>query len=233
MKTKINAILMLFSCFVLTSCGSTDSGSSSGDDSSKKNHFEQALESFSKYDLHLTNGFDYSIKQYYGSEIVNSKSIKLRVKFENGTEAKKTTNTKKINEFGQGEQYSFAETVTYFKNNQICEFDDGIWSWRAFDESEYLKTNLSAFSVDKQYFTNVSETSVQSDLKFTANVPSNYISSVLGNDTAGINQLQFTLVVKNDYSMLKSLSFTYNQQNTNSEISFVSVFDSGTIDFPS
>lgn len=233
MKTKITVFLTLFSCFILASCGSTDSGSSSGDDSSKKTHFEQALESFSKYDLRVTNGFDYSIKQYYGSETVNSKSTKLRVKFDNGTEAKKILNTKRLNEFGQGEQYSFTETTTYFKNNQICEFENGVWSWRTLDESEYLKSNLSAFSVDKQYFTNVSEASVQSDIKFTANVPSNFISAVLGNDATGISQLQFTLVVNNDCSLFKSLSFTYNQQNTNSEILFTSVFDAGTIDFPS
>lgn len=224
MKTNNTLFLIFCSCFAFVSCGLQGCA--------KQSSFEKALKSLSKHDLHSTNGYDYSIKQYYGSEIVNSKSIQLRAKFDNGTQAKKIVKTKCLNDFGHGEQFSLTETTTFFKNNQICEFANGLWVWRTYNESEFLQTDLSSFSLNERYFINISETNLQSDLKFTADISSNYINDVLGNDADGISELKLTLVVKNDYSLIKSLSFTYNQQTTNSEISFVSIFDAGVIDFP-
>lgn len=233
MKIRIASFLIVCSSFVLASCGSQDNTSSSDNDSSKQSNFDRALNLFSKFDLHLTNGFDYSVKQYYKSDVVNAETIKLRVNFDDGTQAKKITSSKKLNEFGQSEQFSFEETTTYFKNDQICEYDNGTWNWRAFDETEYLITNLSSFSVEEQFFINISESSFQKDLKFTADVPSNYIKNVLGNLASDFNDLKFTLTIKSDYSVITSFSFTYKQTYTNSEISFSSVFVAEPIDFPS
>jgi len=232
MKKRITLISSLFLCCItLVACGSQGSGQSAGEDPSKLSHFEQAIASVSNYDIHLTGGFDYSIKQYYSSEVVNSKSVQLRVKFDGGTQAKRIQNTKTLNPYGQGEQFTTVETTTYFRNNQICEYDGG-WKWRSYDESEYLKTGLSAYIFNNDYFDNVSEAKQGTDLQFTAVVSDNYVKNVLGSDATGITQLKIKLVVKNDYSLMKSLSFTYNQEKTNSEISFVSVFDAGTFDFP-
>lgn len=231
MKNKFLHFLMLLSCTLFISCN-PQNNTVPNDGKSGKSHFGQALDSFAKYDLRLTNGFDYSVRQYYESEIVNSKSIQLRVNFENGTRAKKNVNTKKLNEFNYDEQYSLTETITYFRNNQICEYDNGGWRWRTFDETEFLKTNLSSYSITEKYFTNIYETPLQSEIEFIADVPSNYINSVLGSEAAGISQLKFCLVVKNDFSLIKSFSFTYYQQYTNTEINFVSFFGPVEIDFP-
>lgn len=238
---KIVLFFALCNCLTLASCGlqsgvsscpSQNGTSSVGTESSQQSHFGQALYAISKYDVRLTAGFDYSVKQYFESEVVNSKSVQLRATFENGTRAKKIVRTKALNKFGQGEQYSLNEVTTYFRDNQICENDKGVWRWRAFNESEYFETNLSAYSIDEQYFINISETLGLSEIEFSADVPPNYIGKVLKNSSAEVSQLRFNLIVKDDYSMIKSLSFSYNQQNTNSEISFSSIFDSCDINFP-
>lgn len=237
MKNKLMFISSLaVCCFALVACGSqdkpSDGGSFGGDGQTELSNFEKALSSVSNYNIRTTNGFDYSIKQFYSSEIVNSKLIQLRVKFDDGTQAKKIENTKSLNTYGQGEQFTTTEKTTYFRNNQICENDGSGWTWRAYDESEYLKTGLSSLSLDEDYFSNITETKEGADIRFSADIPANYVKTVLGNDANGFTQVKASLLVKNDYSLMKSLTFTYNQEKTNSEVSFVSVFDSGTIDFP-
>ena len=76
---------LILSCLTLAACGSHDKSSddgSGGDDQPKLSHFEQAISSVSKYDVHLTNGFDYNIIQYYNGEnyaFKTNRSIRIQI----------------------------------------------------------------------------------------------------------------------------------------------------------
>lgn len=216
---KKNQILTLSLLGLLTVTGCN---MKAGDDSKsiqpEKTNFEKAISVVADFDIENTNGFDYSLKQYLGRDETNSDTVSLRVDFSGDIKAEKSTTSKRLNEYGAGEQFTITETTTYFSNNMICEYKNDNWKWSNCKKSDYFANAISKLSFDESYLASVKE-SLNNNYVLTADIQESKIKDFLGADSS-FSSASLELTVSADFKRFESLEISYFQQQTRSEMKF-------------
>ena len=223
-------VLALASTLLITAC-SGKGGESDNPPAPEKTNYEKALEVVSNYDIEKTNGYDFSLKQYLGRDEVNSDVIALRADFSGNIKAQKVETSKRLNQYGTGEQFTTTENTTYFSNNMICEYKNNQWKWSNYKKSDYFAVYISRISFDKSYLSSIKE-ELNEKYTLTADVPDDKIKGFLDSDSATFNSLSVKLVVSSDFTSFDSVELSYFQANTRSEVKFSSYVGSVSIDLP-
>lgn len=226
MKKTISFVVSLICTFLLVGCGNDDKPIEK-----EKSSFEKTVFVLENFDVHNTNGYDYSLKQYIGNDVANSHEIVLRADFTQDTKAKKVESAKKLNDFSSNEQYSYESVTTYFYNNRIAEFKNDSWKWSSCKEKDYLNCNLNNFKFDASYFENIKE-STDDFYTFKANVVGTKINDFFGTENCSFEEVTVTIKVNTDFSSLSSVLITYFQSKTYTEFSFAVYKGAVSIDLP-
>ena len=207
----------LLSALLIAGCSVTaDNGSKSAEP--EKTNFEKALVAVASFDIEKTNGFDYSLKQYLGRDEINSDTISLRASFSDDPIAQKVTTSRRLNEYGAGEQFTTTEETTYYSRNMICEYKNDAWRWSNCKKSEYFANSIASFTFDKSYFTSVVE-SLNTDYVLTADVKESNIKEFFGAESS-FSSVGIKLTISSDFADFESLEVSYFQQQTRSEMKF-------------
>ena len=90
-----------------------------------------------------TNGFDYSLKQIYESQVVNFHSVNLRIDDENN-QASRIETIKELNGNINESLYNESTIETYYKNNEIIIKDNDEWIRKeySYDDCDRLQSVL-------------------------------------------------------------------------------------------
>lgn len=223
-------ILSLSSVLLLTGCGGGSKKPDPTPVEPEKTNFEKALIAVSNFDIEKTNGFDFSLVQYLGRETVNSDIISLRADFSGEITAKKVESSKRLNEYGTGEQFTITEVTTYFHNNTIAEYKNNQWKWSNCKKSDYFGNAISNLNFDKSYLTSVKE-SLDSKYVLTADIADNKVKDFLGQEVSFSN-VSIKLSISSDFKDFLSLEVSYFQEQTRSEMFFEVYRGSVTIELP-
>ena len=196
-------------------------GSSSASSApAEKTNFEKALEAVSSFDIEKTNGYDYSLRQYYGRDEVNSDVIVLRADFSDDIKAQKVETIRRLNQYGTGEQFTTTETTTYYNNNMICELKNNQWKWSNFKKSEFFAVSIANMKFDKAYLSSVKESTKDNKYVISADVPDEKIKEFLGSTETSFTGLSLKLTFSSNVSSFESVELSYLQSNTRSELKF-------------
>lgn len=198
----------------------------------EKTPFEKAVDTFSKYDVEKTNGYDFSLIQYLGKTVVNSDTIQLRASFSSDVKAEKVETIKRLNEYGAGEQFTTSTITTYFENNMICEFKNNRWQWSNCKKGEYFAASITRISIDQSFLGSVRESESSGKYVISADVLDNKVNQFLNSNEVSFSSLTFKLTVSSDYSKFESLELSYFQENTRSEMRFSTYIGDVSIVFP-
>ena len=199
--------------------------------SAEKTNMEKALEVISSFDIENTNGYDYSLTQYLGMTVTNEDVISLRADFSGSPIGQKDITTKRLNEYGAGEQFTTTTETNYFSNNMIAEYKNGKWVWSNCRKADYFKIAVSDISFDPSLFTSVRE-SLNTNYVLMADVPDEKVASFFGVSETTINSLSITITVDASFSKLEGIKLSYLQKTTRSEMTFDAYYGDVSIRLP-
>ncbi|MCH5180945.1 MAG: hypothetical protein J1F32_07005 [Erysipelotrichales bacterium] len=205
--------------------------SNNGSVTPEKSNFDKVLDAISNYNIEFTNGYDYSLIQYLGKDIVNSNSISLRADFSNDVRAEKIETSKRLNEYGKGEQYTETEVITYFFNNTVGEYKDNKWVWSNCKKSDFFATSISNIKIEKEYLTSIKENN-GTNFTISADVLDEKVNSFFNVDTISINSVSLKIEVSSDFNKLESIELSYFSSNTRFEMSYEAFYGNVSIDIP-
>lgn len=211
----------------------TSSESSSASDSSapQKTNMEKALDVIANFNIENTNGFDYSLSQYLGTTIVNSDATVLRADFSGSPIGQKDITTKRLNEYGTGEQFTTTTETNYFANNMIAEYKNGRWVWSNCRKADYFKVSIADIAFDQTALTSIRE-SLTTNYVLMADVPDAQVASFLGVSETTINSLSITVTIDLSFTKLEEIKLSYFQTNTRSEMIFDVYYGEVSINLP-
>lgn len=211
---KAKKLLFLINTLFVISCGEPESGNYH---KPEKADYEKALITISNFDLEKTNGYDFSLEQYFGNYETNSSVVSLRADFSGNIKAKKSKTTKRLSTYETGEQYLMNTEITYFSNNMICEYEVNKWKWSNYKKNDYFEYPISQIDFDRSYFESITEKK-DSKYVFTAVVPDSKVKAFFKSETATFTGVAISFALSADFLNFESLELQYSQNKTRSEL---------------
>jgi len=199
-----------------------------------KTAFDQVIAIINAYNIESTNGYDYLIEQKVGDIIVNSDTITCRV--ERGSTVKASTDTvqKRLNNFGEEEQFSETTFSSYFNNNQIgFKEQDGVINWVAGTSEEYFVIGIDKLDLSIGSFVSSMVNKSGNVYSLIGTLKTESLGTLFGINTVGMKNISIEIVVNIGTGKLMSLDISYSQSQSSTTISFSPFYDVVTVNFPS
>ncbi|QWB99416.1 hypothetical protein KHQ88_04425 [Mycoplasmatota bacterium] len=186
------------------------------------------------YDFSNTNGFDYSSKQTVEDIITNQDEIEQRIEWIDETAKIYTEYTSlRLAEFNLDKTHDEFESVNYFYNNQIGEYnEENNLIWQDITMEAYLDFSLPLNQLLEEYFSTYSVEVVDDQYILTGMIDTQYIDDILTTDQTNISDLEITVIVNQDNDNLEEISLTYQQDITRTEIIFTPYYDDAQVIIP-
>ena len=196
-KFKI-LLVVLLSVLVLSGCG-------------KEPTFADISSAFDNLDTATS----YSIYNVYqideNDSIYDEKTLQLGT-FQDKKIAKLETESKRLNTFedaGDG-KFKITNTTSFYYENQIGQYVDGVLTWRAGLIEELTNDmNNTTYNLDKAYFSDYSIVENAGVLLFKGNVKNDSINQFFGKTMENVNELKVTIQVSKEDKLPLSLAIEY------------------------
>lgn len=209
-------------CLTLTCCAVTKAEEST--------ESYKILSLVSEFDIRATNGFDYSLSQYYRDEVVNTHHIICRIDSENPNKAIKIEESKQLNNKISDEQFIISSQTYYFLQDKIGIATNQEICWQQCDFDDFIDIKLNNFIFSTESLENLLLSNGELDKTLTFTVPNTNENPFLDIDKK-INNISFEIKTDLEISKLISLKMSYYQKITRTTFIFEPYYGEVNLDF--
>lgn len=182
------------------------------------------------------NGFDYSIVQNKGEDILNSEVIEQRIDYNQGNIRSYTEIIKKTlieYDANVSETHNELSRVIFYANNQVGELNESnIVEWNNQNANDYFLFDLPINAIKKTYFQEYTITKDHDNQILTGVLKQGNISDVLSLPPQSINKVEIKIVTTQNMSKLLQIEIYITQQNTNTTVQFSPYYEATTVIIP-
>ncbi len=183
------------------------------------------------YAVKGTNGYDYSLEQFYRDNVVNAHTVSVRLDNTDGTVGSRYETTKEVNEDRTAGLYTEKCATSYYREKKIATYDGTAWVWKDGSLNTFAAVNVAEYSFDFDVMTDMSVTEEGGNTVFRFSVPDNKASAFLG-IKGTLKNLSFEIKTDAAHKTLLAFTMRYTQANTETVLSFIPYRGETVIDLP-